>query len=251
MNLTTPVAVAVVSRLHGTAASRPRRPPLPDSASERTRSPPLAATGTTGENSSAGSVIFPPAPANKLAGASPAPFRSSDSMSTTHRDDAFLAQLQQHKAILYKVANAYCSRREDRGDLIQEILIELWQAWPRFDRSGAFAGWMQRIAINVAISFFRGESRRIRDALPIEDFGMDLAAADRVLDAEGDDLRALHQLIARLDDVNRALILLYLEGYSQDETAAMLGLSATNVATRIQRIKQKLQREYAAAEETP
>lgn len=190
--------------------------------------------------------------ANKLAGASPAPFRSSESMSTTHGDDAFLAQLQQHKAILYKVANAYCRRREDRGDLIQEILIELWQAWPRFDRgAAAFAGWMQRIAINVAISFFRGESRRIRDALPIEDFGMDLAAADRVLDAEGDDLRALHQLIARLDEVNRALILLYLEGYSQEEMASLVGLSATNVATRINRIKQKLQRDYAAAEESP
>ena len=106
--------------------------------------------------------------------------------------------------------------REDRGDLIQDITIELWRAWPRFDRAQAFSAWMQRIAINVAISFFRGESRRIRDALPIEDFGMDLAAADRVLDAEGDDLRALHQLIARLDDVSRALILLYLEGYSQE-----------------------------------
>ncbi|MBL8299152.1 MAG: RNA polymerase sigma factor [Rhodanobacteraceae bacterium] len=172
-------------------------------------------------------------------------------MSTTHRDDAFLAQLQQHKAILYKVANAYCRRREDRGDLIQEILVELWQAWPRFDRGAVFAGWMQRIAINVAISFFRGESRRIRDALPIEDFGMNLAAADRVVDAEGDDLRALHQLIARLDEVNRALILLYLEGYSQEEMASLVGLSATNVATRINRIKQKLQRDYAAAKECP
>lgn len=190
------------------------------------------------------------APANKLAGASPAPLPVTPRMSATHSDDAFLAELRQHKAILYKVANAYCSRREDRGDLIQDITVELWRAWPRFDRAQAFSAWMQRIAINVAISFFRGESRRIRDALPIEDFGMDLAAADRVLDAEGDDLRALHQLIARLDDVNRALILLYLEGYSQEETAEMLGLSATNVATRINRIKQKLQRDYAAAKES-
>ncbi len=169
-------------------------------------------------------------------------------MSAIRSDDVFLAELRRHKSILYKVANAYCSRREDRGDLIQDITIELWRAWPRYDRAQPFAAWMQRIAINVAISFFRGESRRIRDALPIDDFGMDLAAADRVLDAEGDDLRALHQLIGRLDEVNRALILLYLEGYSQDETAAMLGLSATNVATRINRIKQKLQRDYAAQE---
>ena len=195
-------------------------------------------------------MIFPLVPANKLYGTGPVLPLSASIMSETRTDHAFLGQLQQHKAILYKVANAYCSRREDRGDLIQEIVVELWQSWPRFDPAAKFSAWMQRIAVNVAISFYRGESRRIRDALPLEEFGMDLAAADRVLDAEGDDLRALHQLIARLDEVNRALILLYLEGYSQDEMAAMVGLSASNVATRINRIKQKLQRDYAAAEES-
>ena len=162
---------------------------------------------------------------------------------------AFLEQLDRHKALLYKVANAYCPRREDRGDLIQEIAAELWQAWPRYDGRAAVATWMYRIAVNVAISLHRGEGRRIRDALPIEEFGLDLAAADRVLDAEGDDLRALHQLIARLDAVNRALILLYLEGYGQEEIAGMLGLSASNVATRVNRIKQRLQRDYAASED--
>lgn len=196
-------------------------------------------------------VIFPPVPANKLCRTGPVLSLPTSTMSEARTDNAFLGQLQQHKAILYKVANAYCSRREDRGDLIQEIVVELWQSWPRFDPAAPFSAWMQRIAVNVAISFYRGESRRIRDALPLEEFGMDLAAADRVLDAEGDDLRALHQLIARLDEVNRALILLYLEGYSQDEMAAMIGLSASNVATRIHRIKQKLQRDYAAAEESP
>jgi len=195
-------------------------------------------------------VTFPCAAANTFATAAPVPPSTMPRMSARTRDDDFLAALQQHKAILYKVANAYCSRREDRGDLIQDIVVALWQAWPRYDRHLAFAGWMQRIAINVAISFYRGESRRIRDALPIEEFGMDLAAADRVLAAEGDDLRALHQLIAQLDEINRALILLYLEGYAQDEIAALVGLSATNVATRINRIKQKLQRAYAAAEES-
>lgn len=162
---------------------------------------------------------------------------------------AFLEQLDRHKALLYKVANAYCPRREDRGDLIQEIAAELWQAWPNYDGRAAVSTWMHRIAVNVAISLFRGEGRRIRDALPIEEFGMDLAAADRVLDAEGDDLRALHQLIARLDPLNRALILLYLEGYGQDEIADMLGIGSSNVATRVNRIKQRLQRDYAASED--
>ena len=102
--------------------------------------------------------------------------------------------------------------------------------------------------MNVAISAHRGSARRIVDALPIDEFGMDLAAADRELASGDDDLHALHQLIATLEPINRALILLYLEGYGQDEIAEMIGLSATNVATRIGRIKQQLQREHAAAE---
>lgn len=167
---------------------------------------------------------------------------------TADQHAAFLGHLDRHKTLLYKVANAYCPRREDRSDLIQDIVLELWRAWPRYDGRAAVSTWMYRIAVNLAISVFRGENRRIRDALPIEDFGMDLAAADRVLEADSDDLRSLHQLISRLDEVNRALILLYLEGYAQDEIAEMLGISASNVATRIHRIKQRLQRDHAAAE---
>jgi RNA polymerase sigma factor (sigma-70 family) len=163
--------------------------------------------------------------------------------------DAFLRQLQPHRAILYKVANAYCAQREDRGDLIQDIVLELWRAYPRYDGRAAFSTWMYQVAVNVAISKFRGEGRRVRDTLPIEDFGLDLHAADAAMARDEEDLFALHQLIRQLDEVSRALILLYLEGYSQDESAAMLGLSATNVATRIHRIKQKLLRDHSAAEE--
>lgn len=165
-------------------------------------------------------------------------------------ESRFLADLTPHKGMLYQVANAYCSRREDRGDLIQDMIAELWRAYPRFDQRAAFSTFLHRIAVNVAISFYRGENRRIRDALPIEEFGMDLAAADRVFDAQGEDLHALHQLIARLDEINRALILLYLQGYSLEELAQMVGLTVSNVATRINRIKTRLQRDHAA-QETP
>jgi len=158
----------------------------------------------------------------------------------------FAALVQAHRGILYKIAQLYCQRREDRADLIQEILLELWRSFPRYDTQAAFSTWMHRVGVNVAISFFRGESRRIRDALPIEEFAMDLTAADHTMDAAAADLAALHQLVDQLDALNRALILLYLEGYSQDEIADMLGLSASNVGTRIQRIKQRLQRDHAA-----
>ena len=70
----------------------------------------------------------------------------------------FLAQLEAHRGILYKVAQVYCQRREDRSDLISEIVLELWRAWPRFDGRAAFSTWMHRIGVNVAISWFRGVS---------------------------------------------------------------------------------------------
>ena len=78
----------------------------------------------------------------------------------------------------------------------------------------------------------------------------DLAAADRELASGDDDLHALHQMIATLEPINRALILLYLEGYGQEEIAELIGLTATNVATRIGRIKQQLQRDHAATEKS-
>jgi RNA polymerase sigma factor (sigma-70 family) len=165
-------------------------------------------------------------------------------------EQRFLADLNPHKAMLYQVAHAYCSRREDRSDLIQDMIVELWRAYPRFDGRAAFSTFLHRIAVNVAISHYRGQNRRIRDALPIDELGIDLVAADRVLDAEGAELHALHQLIAQLDEVNRAVVLLYLQGYSAEEIAEMVGLGASNIGTRINRIKQQLQRLCAAEDKS-
>ena len=85
--------------------------------------------------------------------------------------------------------------------------------------------------------------------MPIGECVLDLAAADRVMDAAGDDVRILHQLLARLDEFNRALIILYLDGHSHDEIAGIIGISTTNVATKISRIKQQLQRDHHAGQQ--
>ena len=164
--------------------------------------------------------------------------------------DDFVRALEAHKGILYKVATTYGEGRDDRGDLAQDIVVELWRAWPGYDAArAAFATWMYRIALNVAISHRRGRHRGA-ETLSIDAAGLDFEAADRELASGSDDLHALHQLLAGLDPVGRALVLLYLEGYAQDEIAAMTGLTETNVTTRIHRIKQRL-REQAGAENTP
>lgn len=167
----------------------------------------------------------------------------------SHTDqDQFLELVERHKGILYKVANAYCANPDDRADLMQDILIQLWLSFERFDGRTQFSTWMYRVALNVAISFYRSERRRVRDAVPIDAFGLDIAVADRMLDEAGDDLRLLYQMIGQLDALNRALILLHLEGYAHDEIASIVGITPSNVATRISRVKQKWQRAFQSAQ---
>ena len=165
-------------------------------------------------------------------------------MTPTPEHDRFLALLGSHKKILYKVAYTYCKASEDRRDLMQDMVVQLWKSFGGYDGRVRFSTWMYKVAMNVAISFWRSEGRRIRDTLPLEDFGLDIGAADQVFEEAGDNMRVLHHLVGELDEMSRALILLFLDGFSHEEIAATLGISATNVATRVGRLKLQLQRAF-------
>lgn len=162
--------------------------------------------------------------------------------------EEFVARLEKHQRILFKVAYMYCRDRDDRQDLVQEMLIQVWRSYARFDERVQFSTWMYRIAVNVAITHYRSESRRIRDTVPLEEYGLDIAAADALFaidnHGEGDNMRALRQMINGLDELNRALILLFLEGFSSEEIAEVVGISTSNVSTRINRLKTKLQAQF-------
>lgn len=156
----------------------------------------------------------------------------------------FTAVVDEHRKLIYKLAYAYCDRREDRHELMQEILIQLWRAWPTFEGRSRASTWIYRIGLNVAISHVRAETRRLRDGRdtqPLEDLGLDLAQADAGFDSDSDDWLSLRRLIDSLDAMNRAIILLYLEGHSAEEAGAILGLTATNITTRLSRIRAELQ----------
>src|SRR5450755_334485 len=103
----------------------------------------------------------------------------------------FLALLHEHRAILYKVAFGYCRNREDRLDLVQEMAIQLWRSFGRYDGRVKFSTWAYRVAMNVAISHFRGEGRRIRDTLPFDELAYELAADDPLAEEAGDNMRVL------------------------------------------------------------
>ena len=151
----------------------------------------------------------------------------------------FHAELERHRGIVLKVAASYCRDPHDRADLAQEIAAQLWHAFPRYDGTRAFSTWMYRVALNVAISFRRSSGRHERHTVDWDDSAQDVAAA-AVDDSASERIAALYRCIDRLDPLNRALLLLYLEERSQREIADILGLTETNVATKIGRLKQRL-----------
>jgi len=160
------------------------------------------------------------------------------SMKRDDRDEAeFLTRIDRHAGIVRKVALSYGRTAADRRDLEQEIVAQLWKSYPRFDGTRSFSTWMYRVALNVAISIARGQRWQEGEAASVDDD--DSLAHDGSVE-HAQSLAELRAFIAGLDELNRALILLYLDELSYREIADILGISETNVATKIHRVKQSL-----------
>jgi RNA polymerase sigma-70 factor (ECF subfamily) len=153
--------------------------------------------------------------------------------SETHID-SFTAFLRQYEGLLFRVVNTYCSNHEDQKDLLQEIRLQLWRSFPKYDPGKGRSTWVYRIALNVAISWLRSKKRR-KEAEQSEE------SVTRVDDAgKQAQIQRLYQLIQQLRPLDRALILLYLDDLSQQEIAEVMGISLSNVSSRVHRIKQQL-----------
>lgn len=157
--------------------------------------------------------------------------------------DEFAARLDEHKGIVYKIARSYAHNAEDRKDLTQEIILQLWKSYPRFDPRFKFSTWMYRVGLNVAITTYRRERHRTKGLVPVEEFVVEPSAQTEQTGLEGD-IAQLYHIIGQLDELNRALMLLYLDDMSYRDIAKTLGISETNVATKISRLKLKIKERF-------
>jgi RNA polymerase sigma factor (sigma-70 family) len=164
------------------------------------------------------------------------PRRQLRQMATADLQNSFQILIEEHKRILYKVCNAYCNHPDSREDLAQEIIIQLWRSFSNYDSQRRFSTWMYRIALNVAISFHRRES--IRKHHVIADEQRLLLTASET-ESQPEEIRLLYHFIETLDPLNKALLLLYLDQHTYLEIAAILGITQSNVATKISRLKNK------------
>lgn len=156
-------------------------------------------------------------------------------------DDQFSVLVEEHKGIIYKIANSYCRNAEDRKDLIQEIVVHLWKSHDRYDEHFKLSTWIYRIALNVAISAYRREKKRTERVSPLEEIIIEPAAEPEQPDPN---IATLHRIIDQLDELNRALMILYLDDNSYRDIAGILGLTETNVATKINRLKLKIKEQF-------
>lgn len=158
--------------------------------------------------------------------------------------EQFAELLQQHRGIVFRVASTFAWNPDDRADLAQEIAAQLWRSFPRYDAARPFSTWMYRVALNVGVSYLRSRGRAGR----LEPLDADLAGSGRAPDESLEEARrvlALERAIGRLARLDRALLLLHLDERSQREIGEILGISESNVATKLSRLRQRLRGELA------
>ncbi|MDQ6476844.1 RNA polymerase sigma factor [Dyadobacter sp. LHD-138] len=152
----------------------------------------------------------------------------------------FINLLNQNRGILYKICRVYCMEAADRQDLFQEIVLQLWKAYPSFKQQANISTWMYRIGMNTAISNYRKQKKR---QPPIAFSNMSSPLPDL---SDADDMpvetAVLYKAIDQLTQIEKAVVLLYLEDKSYEEMAIILGIGKSNVGVKLNRIKVKLEK---------
>jgi RNA polymerase sigma factor (sigma-70 family) len=145
--------------------------------------------------------------------------------------------IRRHAGLIHRIAYAYCRDATDREDVVQEVAVQLWRSRHRYDERFRETTWVYRIAFNVAISFHRREHRH-RERLSIDEPAITIAAASEV--EPGEEVQLLLRCVDDLGALDKALVLLYLDGNDHASIAEVLGISVSNVGTKLGRIKDRL-----------
>lgn len=158
-------------------------------------------------------------------------------MSTQRNTQEFLDILERNRKLIYKVCFMFGTDTEHIKDLYQEVVANLWQGINSFSERSNISTWIYRVALNTCVTYFR-KSYRHSNTVPIESI-LDLTDdADSTTHATN--LRELYELISTLGNMDKAIIMLWLDEHSYDEISEITGISKNNVASRLHRIRQRL-----------
>ena len=158
-------------------------------------------------------------------------------MTAKEQQDIFKQWLENHKALLFKIVRAYAFTSEDRDDLFQEVSLQVWRSIPNFRGESAVTTWMYRIALNTALRWKSKEKKAItRD----HDLDHPMVIVKTEQHENNEQIDWLYEQIGKLNEVDRSLCLMLLDEFSYKEMADIMGISESNVAVKIHRIKKYL-----------
>jgi len=150
----------------------------------------------------------------------------------------FVKQLEENQNIVHKICRLYTNDQDAHNDLFQEVTIQLWRAYPKFRGDAKFSTWMYRVALNTAITLYRKSTRRVKttDYDNVQFKVTELQEDDET----NEQLTLLYGAIKQLNDIEKALIFLYLENKNYKEISQTLGISEVNARVKMNRVKTKL-----------
>jgi RNA polymerase sigma factor (sigma-70 family) len=157
--------------------------------------------------------------------------------------EKFIATIRSNQNLIYKICYSYCYNPDLRKDLEQEILLQLWRSFNKFDGRVKISTWMYRIALNTAISFLRNDKKFKNQKLSIHESIISLPSNEYEVEQD-ENVALLYEFINMLNELDKALILLYLDDFKHKEISAVLGISESNVATKMHRIKNNLKEQF-------
>jgi len=155
-------------------------------------------------------------------------------------EHSFVKQLEENQNIVHKICRLYTHDQDSHNDLFQEITIQLWRAFPKFRGDSKFSTWMYRVALNTAITLYRKSKRRVRTQ-DFESISFKIKAEeyDETIELQ---LKLMYRAVKKLNDIDKALVFLYLEDKSYKEISETLGISEVNARVKMNRTKEKLRK---------
>ena len=149
----------------------------------------------------------------------------------------FLEKIESHKGMIFKVSKMYVDHQEDREDLYQEIVFQLWKSYQKFEGKSQFSTWLYRVSLNTALTFLKSEKRKPDNAFLHEN----LDVAEESQDDKEVQLQLFYKAVHELNPIEKALIFLFLEDQNHKEISENLGISEVNARVKLNRTKEKLQ----------
>ncbi|PSL46045.1 RNA polymerase sigma-70 factor (ECF subfamily) [Chitinophaga niastensis] len=165
-------------------------------------------------------------------------------MNTIPDKAAFLQLIQENRRIIFKICTSYCYNQYAREDLAQEIIYQLWKSSSSYNADYKFTTWMYRIALNVAISFYR-KGKSSNRTVPVTEHLIAIEEVEEPVEEIEEQISLLQQYINQFNELDRALMILYLEEKSYREIGEILGITETNVATKLSRLKARLKQNFS------